>query len=216
MEFIFLGHSSFRIKTKAATIVTDPYDPQMVGLKFPKVDANIVTLSHDHADHNRADLVLGEPKLIKGPGEYEISGIPIIGVSTWHDNKNGQERGENTVYVLQAENLRVCHLGDLGHKLSEEQIQQIGNVHVLLIPVGGVYTIDAERAAEVVSQIEPLFILPMHYQTPGLNPETFGKLAPVDDFIRNIGVEPIKETRYSISSDRLPEEMQLVVLARKS
>lgn len=215
MEFTFLGHSSFRIKTRLSAIVTDPFSPATLGLKFPSVTADIVTISHGHSDHNQANLVEGVPKVVEGPGEFELGGVSIVGVPAFHDNKKGQERGGNTIYIMEVERVRVCHLGDLGHKLTEEQLAQIGDVSVLLIPVGGVYTIDAKTAVEVVSQIEPLYVFPMHYQTQGLNPEFFAKLAPVEEFIAQLGIEPIKETRYSVTADNLPNDLQLVILERK-
>lgn len=215
MEVVFLGHSSFRIKTRQGTIVTDPFDPGMVGLKFPKVTADIVTVSHQHNDHNQVSQILGSPKVVAGPGEYELAGISILGISSFHDQLNGRQRGENTIYTIAADDLRVCHLGDLGHKLSDEQISQLGPVNILLVPVGGEYTIDAKTAVEVVSQVEPNIVMPMHYQMPGLNPEVFGKLESVSDFIAEIGVEPRRQPRYSIGTKDLPEELTVVVLERK-
>lgn len=214
MDVIFLGHSSFQIKGKTATVITDPYDAS-IGFKFPKLKADIVTISHEHADHNKPENVVGEPKQVSGPGEYEISGISIFGIATYHDAKQGEERGRNTVYVLSIDGIRLCHLGDLGHKLSEEQVGEVGTVDVLLTPVGGVYTIDAGEASEVVSQLEPRVVIPMHYNIPGLAPQTFGKLAPVDEFVEEMGLEPARLEKYSVTADKLPEEMQLVVLERR-
>lgn len=215
MDVSFLGHASFRIRGKSVSVVTDPFSSDMVGFKFPKVTADIVTVSHDHQDHNQVALVAGNPKVISGPGEYEIGGVSIFGIPTYHDAKKGEERGRNTVYVLVLDGVRVCHLGDLGHKLTEEQVGEMGTVDILLIPVGGVYTIDSSQASEVVSQLEPRVVIPMHYNIPGLAPQTFSKLARVDEFVKEMGLEPARLEKYSITADKLPEEMQLVVLQRK-
>lgn len=214
MEITWLGHSSFRIKGKTSTVVTDPYDSS-VGFKFPKVEANIVTISHGHADHSNRGGVGGAPRVIDGPGEYEIGGVSIFGIATYHDDKQGSERGPNTVYVITIESVNVCHLGDLGHKLSEEQVGEIGSVDVLLTPVGGVYSLTPALAAEVVSELEPKIVIPMHYQVPGLNSATFGALERVDEFIKEVGVEPIKDSKFVITKDKIPEEMQVVVLERR-
>lgn len=215
MDIMFLGHASFVLRGKTATVVTDPYDPVMVGFKFPKVRAGIVTVSHAHADHNKVENVDGDPKVVSGPGEYEIGGVSIFGVPTYHDKKQGEERGSNTVYAMNIDGVRVCHLGDLGHKLAEEQVGEIGAVDVLLIPVGGVYTIDAGEASEVVSQLEPRVVIPMHYNTPGLSPKTFSELSGVDEFLKEMGLEPVRDVKYSVAPDKLPEELQVVVLERK-
>lgn len=215
MEITYLGHSSFKIRGKSATIVTDPYDSAKVGFKFPKLEANIVTLSHEHFDHNQSKLVGGDPKVISGPGEYEIVGVSIFGTHTYHDDKKGEERGVNTVYTIDMEGVNVCHLGDLGHKLTDDQLDQIGNIDVLLVPVGGMYTIDPSEASDVVSQIEPKIVIPMHFKAEGM-PEDFASLETVDAFIKEIGVEPIRDSKLVVTSDKIPEEMQLVLLERKT
>lgn len=216
MDIIYLGHSSFRIKGKTMTLVTDPFDGKTLGFKFPKTEANIVTVSHNHGDHNQSTEVEGNPKVVDGPGEYEIGGVSIFGTPTYHDNKKGEERGHNTVYSITFENINVCHLGDLGHKLTEEQIGQIGAVDILLIPVGGHYTIDAQQASEVASQLEPKIVIPMHFKVDGLNAEVGDKLGTVEDFVKELGIEPIRDSKYSVTYDKLPEDRQLVILERKS
>lgn len=209
MEITYLGHSSFRLKGKTATVVTDPYDEKLA--KFPRdVSADIVTVSHDHFDHNAVKSVQGLAFSVQGPGEYEVKGVSIIGVHTWHDEKNGTERGPNTVYVVEIDGLRIAHLGDLGHKLTQEQLDEMGPIDVVLVPVGGVYTIDAKTAVEVVRQADPWVAIPMHYKQ--LNPELDG----VEDFLKEMGkpdAQPIP--KFVISTDRLPTELQVVVLERK-
>ena len=140
MDITFLGHSSFRLKGRTASLVCDPYDVKMVGLKYSAVEADIVTISHDHADHNQASQVSGVKKIISGPGEYEVMGISILGFPSFHDNKAGESRGKNTIYVFEVDGLRICHLGDLGHKLSQELVEDLGHIDILFIPVGrGIY-----------------------------------------------------------------------------
>jgi L-ascorbate metabolism protein UlaG (beta-lactamase superfamily) len=220
VDITYLGQSAFRIKGKEVTLVTDPYDPKMLGFKFPKLEANIVTVSHDHGDHNFTSQIEGPsgnpPRVIHGPGEYEIKGVSVFGTPTYHDDKKGEERGHNTSYTITFDNINVCHLGDLGHKLTEEQVGQIGRVDILLIPVGGHYTINATEAAEVVSQLEPKIVIPMHYKADGLDPKVAEVLAPVEDFVKELGIEPIRDSKLTITYDKIPEEMQLVVLERKS
>lgn len=214
MDITWLGHSSFRIKGKNASIVTDPYGSS-TGLKFPKVEADIVLISHDHEDHNNLAGVgnsTGRPKVVSGPGEYEIREVSIFGIFTYHDNKNGQERGRNTVYTITIDGMHLCHLGDLGHKLTQEQIAEIGTTDILFVPVGGVYTIDAGQAVEAVTSIDPKVVIPMHYKVSGLKYE----LQSLDDFVKAIGMEPVKVDKYSITPDKLPEERQLIVLDSKN
>lgn len=212
MEIVFLGHASFKIRGKDASVVTDPFDPEMVGLAFPKVAADIVTVSHDHHDHNQADRVAGNPFVIRGPGEYEIKGVAVYGLSTFHDEQEGRERGSNTVYIISLDGLKLVHLGDLGHELSQTQLEQINDADVLMIPVGGVYTIDAQKAVTVVNQIEPRIIIPMHYKLPGL---TLG-LAGVEEFLTAIGAqETAPQAKLSLSRESLPQEPEVVVLAKK-
>src|SRR3989344_5274291 len=187
MDITWLGHSSFRIKGKSVTVVTDPYSSSKLGFKFQKIEANIVTVSHDHDDHNQAGQVDGDPKVVKNPGEYEVKGVSIFGIPTYHDNKQGEERGQNTVFVIKIDSIIICHLGDLGHKLTEDQIGQIGNIDILLTPVGGVYSLSSAQALDIVSKLEPKVVIPMHYQVEGLNKETFGELEGVENFIKELG-----------------------------
>ncbi|MBI4033264.1 MAG: MBL fold metallo-hydrolase [Candidatus Blackburnbacteria bacterium] len=222
MDITWLGHSSFRIKGKTSTVITDPYDPSMVGLKFPKIEANIVTISHEHQDHNRSDLVLGAPlserklpHVVRGPGEYEIGGVSIFGIPTFHDNEQGAKRGVNTVYVITIDGIVICHLGDLGHKLSEEEARQMGDVDILLVPVGGVYTIDAEDAASIVASIDPWVVIPMHYKIEGGKSELLSQLLSVDKFTKELGLVPLREVKFTVTKESLPQETQLVILELK-
>lgn len=205
MEIYPLGHSSFRIKGKTATVVTDPY--------LKSSDADIVTVSHDHSDHNVLEKISGTPFVINGPGEYEIKGVTVVGVAMFHDGQNGAERGASTVYKINVDGINICHLGDLGHKLSDDQLNQVGNIDILLIPVGGTYTIDAKTASQVVAQLEPLIVVPMHYRRLGMDPKLAGELEPVADFLKEMGAEGIvPASKLVISRDKLPETTTVVVL----
>ena len=216
MDIYPLGLSSFRVKGKTGTVVLDPFDPKLVGLKFPKVEqVDVVTVSHEHPDHNAVAEVLSggsEPFVIQGPGEYEIKEIGVIGIGSYHDNSQGSERGKNTIYKLTIDGMNICHLGDLGHKLTDEQVDRIGEVDILMIPVGGKYTIDAERASEVVAQIEPTLVIPMHYKREGMG-EAFEEVDGVDKFLKEMGAEGVEKlNKLTTSKDKLPENTTVVVL----
>ena len=208
MEILPLGHSSFKIRGKQAIVVTDPYDGKDMKVKFPKhVEANIVTVSHRHYDHNAIDLVGGSPFVVTGPGEYEIKGVSIIGVDSFHDTENGKDRGHNTMYRIEMDGVKIIHLGDLGHMLTSAQIDALDGVDILCIPVGGVYTIDATVASQLVSDLEPRIVIPMH------DNRSNDELAPLDAFLKvmNKG-EVIPVPKLVVSRDKLPAEMQVVVL----
>lgn len=212
MDITYFGHASFKIKGKNATVVTDPFDPK-TGLKFPKVEADIVSVTHSHFDHSATDLVQGEPFIVSGPGEYEVKGVEIIGVASFHDNKKGEERGNNTIFNFKIDKMNIAHLGDLGQdSLTTEQVEEIGNVDILLIPVGGYYTIDASVASKIVSQLEPKIIIPMHYLDPD---STIKELSSVDSFLKEMGKEGIEPVqKLTIAFDKLPEETQIVVMSK--
>ena len=211
MDIYWLGQASFKIKGKNTTIIIDPFDPDFTGLKLPKdMQADIAIKTHDHKDHNNLDVVTGDPIKVEGPGEYEVKGVSITGVSVLHDNEGGAQRGKNTVYNILIDNLKIVHLGDLGHTLTEEQIESIGNCDILMVPVGGTYTISAKDATEVVSQIEPQIIIPMHYG--GVTGLKF-PLDGVDLFLKEMGKEnPEPLNKLTITKDKLPAEPQVVLL----
>lgn len=215
MDIVFLGHSSFRIKGKGASLITDPYDSEMVGFKFPSVEANIVTISHEHKDHNQAQLVGNVRKIVRGPGEYEILGISILGISSFHDSKKGEERGTNTIYVFEMEDLRLCHLGDLGHDLPEDILEAIGDIDILIVPVGGEYTIGPSVAVKIVQDIEPKIIIPMHYLMEGLNQEVFAKLLPLDSFLKEMGLPVERLPKLTIAKESLAEDAKVIVLEKR-
>lgn len=216
MDIFFLGHSSFKIKGKNNTIITDPFDPDIVGLKFPKTEADLVTISHSHPDHSKTDLVTVGKRVISGPGEYEIAGTSILGIASFHDSEKGAARGKNIIYVIEMEGLRICHLGDLGHKLNDATLEDIGQIDVLMIPVGGEFTIGPGEAVEVVQSIEPGIVIPMHYQVAGLDPKTFEKLQPVEQFVNQMGSSNEALPKLSIKEGEvLQGEQKVIILERK-
>lgn len=216
MDIYYLGHSAFRLQGKKASVVTDPSDPSVTGLKFPKVSADIVTVSHlQHSDHKSVELVKDVNKVISGPGEYEINGVSVIGISTYHDDKKGELRGRNTIYVIEIDELRIAHLGDLGHPLSEKILNQMGDIDVVFIPVGGEYTIDAATAVKVIQSMEPKIAIPMHYQTPGLSSKVFGKLETEEAFLTASGLPVEQATKLSVKRSTIGEDQKIVVLARR-
>lgn len=208
MDINYLGHSCFKIKGKNATVITDPFPPDL-GYSLGKPTARIVTVSHSDPGHSYVKGVGGEPHLINGPGEYEIAGVLIIGIATFHDKERGKKKGKNTIYLMEIDEISVCHLGDLGHVLTSEQVEEIDNVDVLLLPVGGVSTINASLAAEVVRQLEPKVIIPMHYKTPLLKRE----LEPVDRFLKEIGAKQTEpQPKASFTKTTLPTTAQVFLL----
>ncbi|MBI2011765.1 MBL fold metallo-hydrolase [Candidatus Daviesbacteria bacterium] len=210
MDIYWYGQACFKLKGKQASVIIDPFDLEFTGLKLPKdMEANIAIKTHDHLDHSNLGAVTGDPIKIAGPGEYEISAVTVNGVSVFHDKSKGSERGLNTVYNIEIDGLNVVHLGDLGHVLEEEQVAQIGLTDILLIPVGSIYTISAEEATQVVSQLEPKIIIPMHYWIDGLK----FPLDKVELFLKQMGKEGIEPiSKFSITKEKLPDEPQVVVL----
>jgi L-ascorbate metabolism protein UlaG (beta-lactamase superfamily) len=212
MEITWLGHACFRLRNKNATIITDPYEDK-IGFKLGRVAADIVTVSHNHYDHNNVAAVTGTPKVIDGPGEYEISGIFVTGIQTWHDSEGGNKRGGNTAYLVEMDDLTICHLGDLGHVLTTQQVEAMNNVDVLLIPVGGTNTINAAQAADVISLLEPRIVIPMHFKTEALKLE----IDPLDRFAKAMGLkETVAQPKLAVTKSSLPEETQVVVLDPKA
>ena len=208
MDINWLGYSCFRIRGSHVVVVTDPCPPDL-GYSLGKPKANIVTVSHQHAGHSYVQGVGGEPRAVAGPGEYEISDVLIMGMTTFHDADRGEQRGKNTVYLMDVDEVSICHLGDLGHVLTVEQVEDVGSVDVLLLPVGGVSTINASMAAEVVRQIEPKVVIPMHFKTPALSRE----LEPVERFLKEIGVNQVESRpRLSLTKSSLPVSTQVFLL----
>jgi L-ascorbate metabolism protein UlaG (beta-lactamase superfamily) len=206
MEIIWHGQSFFEIKSKdlGVNIAIDPFD-EKIGLKVPKIEADILLISHGHDDHSNKRAIKGNPFIVEDPGEYEIHDIYIKTIASFHDQSQGKERGLNNIYVFQCEDVTICHLGDFGQKeLSDEQLEAIGDVDILMVPVGGVYTVDAKGASKIISQIEPRLVIPMHYQVPKLKL----KLNPLDSFLKEMGFsleqteKKLKIKKSNLSSEK--------------
>jgi len=211
----YYGHSCFKLTTKPAgrgngdvSVFFDPFD-KSIGLRPPQGSADLVLVSHQHHDHNNVEAVKGEPQVIDIPGEYSVKGINIIGLPTYHDDKNGVERGQNTVYILETEDMRVCHMGDLGTELTDKQYDTVSGVDILMIPVGGNYTIDGEKAAKIVKKIEPKIIIPMHFKAKGLTVE----IEDEKKFCDAIGTCPDKKvSKLNLKAKDLAEKRMEVIL----
>ena len=200
MKISWLGHSCFKIESDGGKIiVTDPFD-EAVGYPLPKAKADVVTVSHDHHDHNHVAAIGGNPAVVRGPGKKAAAGIEFEGVASYHDDRGGKRRGKNTIFSFEMDGIRVCHLGDLGHLLSEEDAAALGDVDVLMIPVGGIYTLDADGAKKTIRQLRPKVAMPMHFMTPAL---TF-KVDPPDRFLSGQKVER-PGTTFEVSKERLPK-----------
>ncbi|HBV33183.1 TPA: hypothetical protein DIC39_03690 [Patescibacteria group bacterium] len=216
MNIEWFGQACLKVTTKPGpngdvTVIFDPYEPGKVGLKLPKLTGDILAITHDHFDHNYKAAVSGDYFLITGPGEYEIKQTFIYGIPGWHDNTEGKDRGPNTMYVLESEGMLLAHLGDLGqHQLTNEQLEQLEGVDILAIPVGGTYTIDAKQAVDIVQQIEPRIVIPIHYHIPGNKI----KLDTADKFVKAMGVKnPEVVEKFKITKKDLPaEETKVVIL----
>ena len=210
MEISWLGHSCFQLKGKSVTLITDPFSPQAGDASgLGKLSASIVTISHDHPGHNYAVGVGGSnPRVVRGPGEYEISDVLITGVASYHDNERGKQLGRNTIYIIHMDDVVICHLGDLGHTLQEEQLEEVADADILLVPISGQHTINAALAAEVISQVEPRIVIPMHYApAEGDAPNL------LDKFCREMGVENVqRQPKLNIARTTLPAETQVIVL----
>jgi len=207
-EIKWFGHGCFRVRGREATVVLDPVG-KSTGYALPKQKADIVTVSHPHPGHNAVGQVQEGYFLIDGPGEYEVSDVFVTGIRTYHDSKGGKLHGYNTIYLLELEELRICHLGDLGHALTKEQVERLDEVDVLLVPVGGGNALDAQAANEVIGQIEPRIVIPMHYRTPGGDQG----LNDLEHFCKALGVEnPTPQEKATIRKSDLPETVKVVIL----
>jgi len=211
MKVKWLGHASFLITSdKGTRIITDPYKAGGP-IKYGEIkeSADIVTISHEHSDHNNADSVGGKPQVFKGGAPIEIKGVKLTGVSTYHDENKGKDRGPNTIVCMEMDGLRLCHLGDLGHQLSPQEITQIGKVDILLIPVGGFFTINAAVATEVSTKLRPKVIIPMHFK----NDSCAYPIVGVEEFLKNKeNVKAPDTSEVEFKADKLPGAIQVIVL----
>lgn len=212
MKIKWFGHACFGLTSQdGIRLVTDPFDGS-IGYEVPRTEADIVTVSHDHYDHNYVEALVGEPVVVKTTEKRSIKGIQIYGVETFHDKERGEKRGGNIVFVFEIDGIQVCHLGDLGHVLTKEQVSKIGPVDILMIPVGGTFTINACEALEVVSQLKPKLIIPMHFKTPDVNLPIDG----VEKFLeKSMGGEKLDKNFIEITADELTDEPKTIVLDYK-
>jgi L-ascorbate metabolism protein UlaG (beta-lactamase superfamily) len=212
LDVTWLGHGCFRLRGRSAAVVTDPYPPA-IGLKLARMDADLVTVSHAHENHNFTQVVRDGAYEIHGPGEYEVAGVSVIGVPTFHDAAKGATHGRNTVYLIEIDDMRVCHLGDLGHKLDDAEAEAIASPDVLLVPVGGRTAMNAAQAAEVVRQLEPRYVVPMHYAIPGLKLE----LDTIDRFLKEMGVTAAEaQPKLTVQRSSGEYDTKVVVLEPKA
>jgi L-ascorbate metabolism protein UlaG (beta-lactamase superfamily) len=208
MEISWLGHSCFIIKGKENTVVTDPCPPSM-GYPLVKPEADIVTLSHSHPGHSYIEGIANDPRQIKSPGEYEIGGIFISGIASFHDTKKGEIKGKNIIFVIELNGITLCHLGDLGHQLTPQLIEEIGGTDILFLPVGEVSTIPIDMAIEMVGQLNPHIVIPMHYKTD----VSTANLQPVDNFLKKMGIrEPQAKPSLLVTKSSLPDNTQAIIL----
>ncbi len=211
MEITYIGHSCFKVKGKTATLVIDPFDAK-IGLKMPKLKCDVLLNTHDHFDHTNNDACSDYKLLINSPGEYEVNDVYIQGFKTFHDDKQGEERGINTIYLIDIDGFSILHLGDLGHELDKSLLEKLPDIHVLMIPVGGFYTISASQAVKVISSIDPHMIVPMHYKVQG---STLDDLDTLDKFLDEMGVEntvqKLDKLTLTTKAD-FAEEQQVIVL----
>ncbi len=214
MKIIWYGQSLFELIAKPKQnneikIIIDPFD-ESLGLRVPKLEANILLVTHGHHDHSNIKAVSGDPFLIEDPGEYEVKGVHVKGIPAFHDNSLGKERGRVTVFTVETEEIKVCHLSDFGQaELTEQQLEEIGEVNVLMIPVGGTYTIGPKEASRIINQIEPRIIIPMHYQIPKLK----YKFEGLEKFLKIMGIKNLEHlNKLSIKKRDISEEKTKVVV----
>jgi L-ascorbate metabolism protein UlaG (beta-lactamase superfamily) len=208
MKVQWYGHACFLIEGQGIRLVTDPPNPD-VGYSLPQAAIDVVTVSHAHHDHNYVEGLQGNPVVVKTPGRRQVKGLQVEGYSTWHDNAGGAQRGPNLIFAWEMDGVRAAHLGDLGHLLGTETLQALGRIDLLLAPVGGVFTVDAAGAKQVVDQIQPRLVVPMHYRTPALS----FKLGAVDDFLRLFPPGQVRrEQALEIDRRGLPDSLEVVVL----
>ncbi len=211
MDITWLGHACFRLRGREVTLVTDPPDPKS-GHAISKTPAEIVTISHEHAGHASLRSIGGEPVVLRSPGEYEVKECLVTGLASFHDEERGKSRGKNTVFVIRIDGVAVCHLGDLGHAMDEAELEALGDIDVLLVPVSGPETnLTAAKAADVVHQFEPKVVVPMSFEPDGK------KDTPFRRFLSEMGVKDVQALpKLSITRANLPAELQVVVLESRA
>ena len=210
MQITWYGHSCFLLTAENGySILTDPCDRE-TGYELHDLTCDAVTISHEHKDHNCLAIVAGKPLVIRTPGEHTAGGIPVVGITSFHDDAKGARRGGNIVFLYQIDGLRILHLGDLGHILSDDEIKKIGDVDILFAPIGGVFTINAKTATELADRLRAKVLIPMHYKTPALHFDIEG-LEPLLNENKNRSVHYLNANTASLSCDTLGESRLLIL-----
>lgn len=211
VDITWLGHACFRLRGRDAVVLTDPPDPQS-GHAIPRTPADIVTISHEHAGHASLRSIAGEPVVLRGPGEYEVREVLITGLASFHDEEKGAARGKNTIFVIRVDGVAVCHLGDLGHAIDEAELQGLGDIDVVLVPVSGAeLNLTAAKAADVVHQLEPKIVIPMSFEPNGKKTDAYHR------FLQEMGAKEVAPLpKLSVQRTTLPAETQVVVLESRA
>ena len=210
MEINWYGHSCFRLSERGmASVVTDPYDSKVIGYESLKLKADIVTVSHDSPGHNHTSAVKGDPRVISGPGEYEIGEVFITGIQTDGGGKKDSSEIKNTLYVFDYYGLTIAHMGDMSRVPTQSEVEDLGPVNILLLPIGAGGSLNAAKAAELVSLLEPNIVIPMHYATEASKAE----LEPLSKFIKEMGLAAYETVPFlKVTKSSLPEETKVYVL----
>jgi len=209
MVITWYGQACFKIQSGELVVAIDPFSKD-IGLTPPRFRADIVLVTHPHRDHDNKETMGGEPFFITGPGEYEVKGVYARGIPTFHDAASGKERGLNTAYHLEMEEVKLLHMGDFGEdSLRNETLEHVGDVDILMIPVGGVFTIDGARAAKVVQQLSPRYVIPMHYKIPGLS----AGLETATTFLKEMGAAgTAAQEKWTVKKKDIGEEEKTEVI----
>jgi len=212
MVITWYGQACFKIQSGDLVVAIDPFSKE-IGFTPPRFKTDIVLVTHGHFDHANWQALAGDPFAITGPGEYEVKGVDVMGIETYHDTARGRERGLNTIYVIAVEGIRILHMGDFGEeKMREETLEAVGDIDILMIPVGGVYTIEGDTAARITRKIEPAFVIPMHYKIPGLKPA----LAGPEQFLKEMGAkDAAPQEKLTIRKKDIPEDGNMAVVVLK-
>lgn len=214
MNITWYGQSCFKLQSKDVVLITDPFDKK-IGLKPPFGAGDIVTISHNHCGHNNFEVVKNNPFVIDGAGEYEIKKITVRGINSFHDSLEGKERGNNIIYIIEMEDLKICHLGDFGQKnFTNGQLEKIGQIDILFVPIGGISTIDWKLASTIINQIEPRITIPMHYKISGLTGD-LAKIDTAENFCKEYGISAKDAVeKLNIKKKDLPQDETKVVLMK--
>lgn len=211
MKIKYFGHSCFKITSdNGISIVTDPFD-HTVGYPLPNTDADIVTSTHSHYDHNYFKAISGSFDIVNTSGEHNLKGIHIKGVNTFHDDEHGAKRGKNIMFIMDIDNMKLCHSGDLGHLLTDDMIKEIGHVDILMIPVGGYYTIDDRQAVKVIESLKPSLTIAMHFRTPVVDMP----IETVNSFLRMTNGKQLQTNQIEVNKKDLEGKSDVIAMNYK-